>query len=319
MQQGIRRFWSKRSFLNYLLLPLSIIYYFAHLLNFYVFQKPKKVKSIVICIGNVVVGGAGKTPFAIALAQKLMKQGLKIAFITRGYGSSASLIQEATLVDLSIHKASNVGDEAILLAHTAPTYVLKDRYIAACSAARDGAEVIIMDDGLQNNGLYKDYSFLVIDEGYGLGNGYVIPAGPLREPYKNAKNKVNTMVLITQNQNHLKHLSGKYDIIANIVCKKRPKPGQRYFAFCGIANPQKFFDTLTYNGFNIAAFKVFDDHYPYAELDIEGLIKESKDLQLITTEKDLVKIPDKYRDRIEVLPIELQFDLPKGLKKLFAG
>ncbi len=310
-EQRLREFWNKRSIFNYLLLPVSLLYYLLHLLNFHLLQSPKKVTPLVICVGNITVGGSGKTPFALSLAHKIIKMGLKPAFITRGYGSLASKRKVATLVKLPKHSALEVGDEAILLARVAPTYVGGNRYMAALKAERDGFDIIIMDDGLQNNTLQKDYSFLVLDDGYGLGNGYTLPAGPLRELYKNAKVRVDTTVLITQSDKPSK--IKKHDITANIVPLKKPKSRQRYFAFCGIGRPDKFFNTLAQAGFDVVDIKVFNDHYAYTLRDIKELIKLADGLKLITTEKDFVKIPAAYVHQIEVLPIELQFDIPDKL------
>lgn len=310
-QQKIHKFWSKKTCLNDILLPFSFIYYLGHLVNFHILQRPKSVRPMVLCVGNAVVGGAGKTPFAIALANKLIAMGLKVAFITRGYGSIASRGEIATLVKPSMHTSEFVGDEALLLARIAPTYVSSNRHTAAMAAEDDGARVIIMDDGLQNNTLRKNYSFLVLDENYGLGNGYPMPAGPLREPYKTSCAKADTAVLVTQSKETSSNL--RHDIKAVITPGKKPEPGQRYFAFCGIANPQKFLETLKLAGFDVAKTEIFYDHYPYTEQDIQNLIEKSDDLKLITTEKDFTKIDPKYASQIEVLPIELQFEIPESL------
>lgn len=311
-QQKMHKFWSKKSCLNDFLLPFSFIYYLGHLINFHILQKPKSVKPMVLCVGNAVLGGAGKTPFAIALARKLIAMGLQVAFVTRGYGSVASKRELPTLVKTSLHTADYVGDEALLLARIAPTYVASDRHSAAIAAEDDGARVIIMDDGLQNNSLRKNYSFLLIDESYGLGNGYPLPAGPLREPYKNSRARADTAVLITQSAKTSSNL--KHDIKAIITPGKKPEPNKRYFAFCGIANPQKFFDTLKLAGFNVAKTTTFNDHHPYTEQEIQELVEKSGDLCLITTEKDFTKIDPKYASKIDVLPIELEFEIPDNLK-----
>ncbi len=312
-QQRIYKFWSKKTFLNYILLPLSFLYYLAHLINFHVFQRPKNVRPMVVCVGNAILGGAGKTPFAITLAKKIMAMELPVAFITRGYGSIASKKSVATFVNASIHSPSDVGDEALLLARTAPTYVASNRYVAAKAAEDDGAKVIIMDDGLQNNTLYKNYNFLILDENYGLGNGYPLPAGPLREYCKSVYSRADTAVLITQSSKTSSKL--KHDIRAVIVAAGRVGDDKSYLAFCGIAHPAKFFKTLKIAGFNVSKTKIFDDHYAYSESDIQDLIKESesKGLRLITTEKDFVKIDPKYHNKVVILPIKLQFEIPEKL------
>ncbi|MDF3047226.1 MAG: lpxK [Candidatus Midichloriaceae bacterium] len=327
-QEKVRKFWSKKTFLNDLLVPFGFIYYLGHLVNFHILQKPQSVRSMVICVGNTVIGGAGKTPFALALGKKLKKMGLKIAYITSGYKSSAAKSPIAILVNPKFHKAADVGDESLLLARVAPTYVNSNRYLAAAAAEADGARVIIMDDGLQNNTLRKNYTFLILDDTYKLGNGYPIPAGPLREPYRKACARADAVVLVTNEQKHQKTPDNltlknrttrnngrqlKSDFLATLTTSKPPIQGCKYFAFCGIAVPQKFFGTLKRADFKIAKTKVFDDHYEYSDADIEKLIANANGMQLITTEKDIVKIPQKYHDRIDYLPIELTFNMPEEL------
>jgi tetraacyldisaccharide 4'-kinase len=327
-QQKVRKFWSKKTFLNDLLVPFGFIYYLGHLVNFHILQRPQSVRSMVICVGNTVVGGAGKTPFALALGKKIKYMGLKIAYITSGYNSRAAKSDMAILVNRKFHKATDVGDESLLLASVAPTYVHTNRYLAASAAEADGARVIIMDDGLQNNTLRKNYTFLILDDTYKLGNGYPIPAGPLREPYRKACARADAVVLVTNEQkpqkasaklnlkNRIIRTKGrqlKSDFSATLTTNKTAIQGLKYFAFCGIAVPQKFFDTLKRADFNVAKTKVFDDHYEYSEADIEKLIVSAKNMQLITTEKDIIKIPKKYHNQIDYLPIELTFDMPEEL------
>ena len=305
-QIKVRKFWFKRSWLNLLLWPLSKFYDIGHLINYYLLNQPKKVKPFVICVGNVTVGGAGKTLFAITLAKKLISLNYKVAFISRGYASNIDS-KKAIAVDILIHTAHKVGDEPLLLANIAPTYVCINRYKAAQMASSIDPDIIIMDDGLQNNQVHKDYNFLIIDGDYKFGNGYTLPAGPLREPITNAYQKANNIVLIG------KKCFIKHDINATIVCNKTPNTSVQYLAFCSLANPNKFYNTLKQLKFNILATKSFNDHHHYSDQDIENLLKNSNKYKLITTQKDIVKIPKSLASQIEVLEVGLNFDLPDDL------
>jgi tetraacyldisaccharide 4'-kinase len=250
----------------------------------------------VVCIGNPTVGGAGKTPLALTLARLLSAAGERPFFLSRGYGGSAS---GPLQVDPGRHRAADVGDEPLLLARVAPTIVARDRADGAATAARAGAGVLVMDDGFQNASLLKDFSVLVVDARRGIGNGAVIPAGPLRAPLDVQLERADALVLV-----------GELDIGATLVrgidhpipifraslapdadCITALGRG-RVLAFAGIGDPEKFFATLRNAGIAVAATRTFADHHRYtrregqdlcAQADREGLI-------LITTEKDAVRM-----------------------------
>jgi len=180
-KSSIRRFWKKRSMLNYALLPFSLLYWIGHLVTFYIINRPKKVGAYVICVGNAIVGGSGKTPICAVLAKSLNAGGHNVAIITRGYARKS-----ISLDVIKVRKDSDyrdVGDEALILSQYAPTYVSCSKVKAAERAILDGADVVIMDDGYQNNSIHKDFNVLLISAEYGIGNGFILPAGPLREPF----------------------------------------------------------------------------------------------------------------------------------------
>ena len=301
LEHKIRNFWQQRGILNYLLLLFSTVYYLIFLIK-KLLTVQNKVDAYVICIGNLTVGGSGKTPLAAGLAKQLITQNKKVAFISRGYKGSLSS-NKALKVNFGKHSAEEVGDEPLLLSKIAPTYISKNRYVAAQMATTDGAEVIIMDDGLQNFSLKKDLIIITVDD-YKFGNGMLLPAGPLREPLSNLK-KANIIAnytnskLATKTQKELK-LTTK---ISNLNKLK----DNQYLAFCGIGNPKKFHKLMTNNRINLVNFYSFNDHHNYTAEEIENLIKTAKsyDAKLLTTEKDLIKIPYFFHDFIDAAEIEV--------------
>ena len=218
----------------------------------------------VICCGNATAGGAGKTTVALDLGERLKARGLAAHFLLRGYGGK---LKGPARVDLATHDSRAVGDEALLLAAIAPTWVSADRAAGGAAAQAAGAQAIIMDDGLQNPTLAKTLSLLIIDGSYGFGNGRVIPSGPLREPVFAAAARCQAAVLIGEDETGaLAQLPPGLPVLrARLV----PGPeaaalaGKPVVAFCGIANPRKFFSTLQEAGAVLAARHPFADHYPF--------------------------------------------------------
>jgi len=262
----------------------------------------------VICCGNATAGGAGKTTVALDPGQRLIRRGIGTHFLIRGYGGR---VKGPARVDPARHDSTAVGDEALLLAALAPSWVGADRAASARSAIAAGAQALVLDDGLQNPTLAKDLSLLVVDGGYGFGNGRVIPAGPLREPVAAAAARCQAAVLVGEDETQvLAQLPPGLPVLrANLV----PGPeaaalaGQPVFAFCGIASPRKFFGTLTQAGAMIAGRATFADHYPYDEAEIRALLAEADRLRAtpVTTKKDAVRIPPDVRARITVVTVAL--------------
>ncbi|MDD3370931.1 MAG: tetraacyldisaccharide 4'-kinase [Alphaproteobacteria bacterium] len=264
----------------------------------------------LVCVGNVVAGGAGKTPTAIALAKILQDCGHRPVFITRGYGGKGEL----TCVDLAVHGAADVGDEALLLAATAPTWVCRDRVLAVREAEKNGT-IIISDDGFQNPNLAPSASILVIDGQTGIGNGRIIPAGPLREPLEDALERAAAVIIVGTKD--VQGIAKKVDIpvfrghLEPSLPKGFPNFG-KFFAFAGIARPSKFFATARALKLVVAGTREFADHHVYTEDDIDALRLEAevRGARLLTTEKDAIRLPPAFLDEVIVLPVKLAFDTP---------
>lgn len=301
-------FWSKKlSILALLLWPFSRLITSIGRMR----QKlstPYRVSVPVICVGNVAVGGSGKTPLVIELAKLLQQQGYIPHILSRGYGAK---LTKPILVS-NQHEVSAVGDEPLLLAKAAPTWVYADRRKTADLAIQAGATVLLMDDGFQNPGLYKDVQLLVIDVAQGFGNGYVLPSGPLREPLQDAVTRASA-VLLYNGKSNLSWTEAKPVFQVELVSNQQPT-AEHYIAFAGIGRPEKFFNSLKDNGFSLLKTISFPDHYAYRDKDIQQLITLAKQYQarLITTEKDAIKLSSFLHEFFEVFPINVQFKNPEN-------
>jgi len=271
-----------------------------------------------ICVGNFVAGGAGKTPAAIALAQMLIADGKRVAFLSRGYGGAKRV--EPVEVDPNVHDAAAVGDEPLLLARVAPCWVGTDRVQSARRAVEAGAEALILDDGLQNPALAKDLAFAVVDGEAGFGNGLCVPAGPLRAPLAAQTPHVRALIVIGGDEAAIAD-------IARLVPRKpilratlepdalaaAPLIGREVVAFAGIARPEKFYATLRRVGAQIVAIRSFPDHHVFKPREIEGLIAEAgeRGALLATTEKDRMRLSPKAARAVVTLPVTLRFEEPR--------
>ncbi len=273
----------------------------------------------VICCGNATAGGAGKTTVAMDIGRRLANRGVAAHFLLRGYGGKS---RGPLRVDPSRHDSTLVGDEALLLAEVRPTWIAADRGAGAREAVAANAQVIVMDDGLQNPTLEKDLSLLVVDGGFGFGNGCVIPAGPLREPVPAAASRCQAAVLIGRDEaGVLAQLPAGLPVLR---ARLAPGPeammlaGQPVFAFCGIANPRKFFATLQEAGAVLAGREAFADHYPFDEGDMRELLAQAEALRAIpvTTKKDFVRIPPQFRSRVTVVTVRLEWEEPAKIESL---
>lgn len=300
-------FWhNKGGILSFVLSPFGWIY--GAITSMRAAAKPTWAAPIpVICIGNVVMGGAGKTLVSIDLAERLKAKGQNPHIIMRGYGGS---MNAPTKVDLNLHNANDVGDEALLLARTAPTWVGARRADVAKHATEDGASVLIMDDGFQNPSLAKDLSLLVVDAEYGFGNGRVCPAGPLREPIKNAASRAHAVISLggslSENVMNLPAFVGYTEPTSNAT----DIHGERVVAFGGIGRPEKFFNSLKAAGAELTETISFPDHHPFSDAEIKNVLAKAKTQNsiAITTEKDFVRIPAALRTDIMSFPVRLRWE-----------
>ncbi|MDE8342611.1 MAG: tetraacyldisaccharide 4'-kinase [Acidocella sp.] len=272
----------------------------------------------VFCAGNASVGGAGKTILARDILARL--PGKPFA-LTRGYGGKMS---GPVLVDLTCHGPAEVGDEALLLATTAPTIVAHDRAAGARLARELGATAIVMDDGLQNPSLVKTASFLVVDGGYGFGNGRLLPAGPLREPLAAAAARCMAAVMIGADEVGARRQLPEYLPVlqAQIIpaCPDLPS-GTRVFAFAGIGRPEKFFASAMQLGMEMTGAMKFPDHHVYTAADEAKLhaAAQGQQAQLLTTEKDFVKLPPGLKAQTKWLSVHLAWDDEPAFETLLRG
>ena len=187
-------FWQSKNLISDCLMPLGWLYDSLGQWRF-ANTRPARAPCPVICVGNLNIGGTGKTPVVAALAEALIQEGQRVHILSRGYGGQLAT-RDPLRVDPALHTAAGVGDEPLLLSHRAPVWIGRDRVRSARAAHAAGANLLIMDDGFQNPALAKDFSLLVIDAGVGFGNRRVIPAGPLRETIHNGLARADLLVSI---------------------------------------------------------------------------------------------------------------------------
>ena len=277
----------------------------------------------VICVGNFVAGGAGKTPAALALGRMLIADRRAVAFLSRGYGGERRELP--ILVDPSRHSVGAVGDEPLLLARVAPTFVGADRVQSARMAVHAGADVLLMDDGLQNPALAKDLAFAVVDGDTGFGNGLCVPAGPLRAPLAAQADYVAALIVVGGGDRAVEDIRsavpGKTLFRAGLepdALAAAPLIGREVVAFCGIARPEKFYATLRRIGAQIVATRDFADHHPFSAREFQQLHDQAarRGALLVTTEKDLVRLTGEQSRAVLTLPVTLRFDDPDGLRRI---
>ena len=291
---------------------------------------PLLVGAPVICVGNLVAGGAGKTPLALAIAETLSGWGLAPQFISRGYkGKLAGPVR----VTPHLHDSLDVGDEALLLAERAPTWVARDRAAGALAAMADGARSLVLDDGFQNPALAYRLSLLVVDGATGFGNRRVIPAGPLRESIGRGLARASALVIMGEDETAIEeeaiefaagtgvHLPVFHAHLVPDPTVAESLRGQRLVAFAGIGRPAKFFETLERLGAHVVERRAFADHHPYGANEIHRLIETAHrhHAHLITTAKDFVRLPEALRPKIRVLPVTLSWRGGGAFTRLLAA
>jgi tetraacyldisaccharide 4'-kinase len=311
-------FWTRApGLLSELLLPVGAGWDAAGRLR-QAFARPYCPPVPVVCVGNLVAGGAGKTPVALSLATHLVSRGIAVHIVTRGYGGR---LGGPARVDAALHDAAAVGDEALLLASRALCWVARDRADGVRAAVAAGAQMVVLDDGFQNPGIAKNLSLVVVDAAYGFGNGRVIPAGPLRENLARGLARAGAIVLLgAETQSGCPAPLGIETALPVLHGVLRPVAGERLtgsrlLAFAGIGRPEKFFTTLQTLGVELAATRPFPDHHPYSAGEIDQLLRAAERAQarLITTAKDIVRVPNAMRTAIEVLEVEIRWRDPDAL------
>jgi len=315
-------FWSHRpdrtSWRSALLQPLSKIY--AHATRRRVAKPGANAGVPVICVGNLNIGGTGKTPTVIALAQYFAAENVDAHIVSRGYGGSEA---GPLHVNEREHLASQVGDEPLLLSSFAPVWIARDREAGVQAAVGAGAQLVIMDDGFQNPSVQKDLSIVVVDAAHGFGNGRVLPAGPLREPVAEGLKRADFVLSIGAPEDQKKfdqiwgdqikvpRLRGELQVLEMGIDWR----DQKLLAFAGIGHPEKFFQTIRSLGAELIHAEALSDHQPLTRPLLTRMLGEADRLgaQLVTTEKDAVRLPRAFRSQVLTLPVRLDIQQREAL------
>lgn len=317
--------WKKPDWRAYSLYPLSRLYGLTA--TWRMTNAPREKLDVpVLCVGNFTVGGTGKTPVAIALAKQAKRMRLKPGFLSRGHGGGFS---KPHIVDAGHDSARHVGDEPLLLAEHAPVAVTPHRAAGAKLLIEQGCDFLIMDDGFQSARIHMDYALVVVDSRYGLGNGHVIPGGPLRAPLIEQLRFASAIVKVGPDS-AAEGVVRRASRAAKPVfeASMQPRNGERlarkrFLAFAGIGHPEKFFDTVAKAGGTVVLARSFADHHFYGADELAELAQTARsgDLKLITTTKDAVRLrhggaSQEFLDALTVLAIDVVFDNPNSAERI---
>ena len=321
------KFWypenNEKSISSTALIPLGFIYALSS--KFRMLKSVQKHFDIpIVCIGNLNVGGTGKTPTTISAAQFLIEKGYDVHVVSRGYGGTA---KGPLLINDKEYSASEVGDEALMLSAYAPTWLADKRSAGIKNAISKGADIILLDDGFQDPSFYKDLSILTVNANKGFGNKRCIPAGPLRETLSSGLQRADFLISIgaEPSQKNFKKIY-KRDInlpvgIANLEVLKTgiSWKNMKVMAFAGIAHPENFFDTLRAQGADIVSCQALTDHQKLSSTIMKRLIEgaRAENAQLVTTEKDYVRLPKHFRHEVITLPIRIKLNENLSWEKIF--
>ena len=309
------KFWykSKHLTLGMVLYPLSLVYSFFASLNYKSRYRSSESEARVIAVGGITVGGSGKTPAVIALCDFFKDNHKNAAVLTRGFGRDSS---ETLMVDLDKHTFRDVGDEALLIAEYANVFVGKNRAKSARNAVACGHDLIILDDGLTQRYIKPDVRLAVIDNKQRFGNGYMLPLGPNRINFNMIKDDVDAVIIMKGLQNEditkvTSQIPASIPILTAYLEQdfSQVKSNERIIAFAGLGYPKKFFQSLQ-TRMNLVKTVEFPDHHPYTDKNIADLLEEAnlKRTKLLTTKKDLTRIPKKYHESIKTIPMKVIFD-----------
>jgi tetraacyldisaccharide 4'-kinase len=315
--------WKKPGALAVLLSPLALVWGKAAALRMGL-APSASIDVPVLCVGNMIAGGAGKTPTCIALARAAIRRGSRPGFLSRGFGGR---ITGPHRVDPRRNRADAVGDEPLLLADVAETVISADRRAGAAMLFAQGCDLLLLDEGFQNPSLRKDFSIVVIDAKRGIGNGFSIPSGPLRAPVGAQLRHASAVLVIGDAPGgdfviRQAARRGKPVFQGSIVADDPPElwQGKRVLAFAGIADPGKLHESLREAGVNVVVSRNFHDHHFYSDEEAQELLDlaAQHELQLVTTSKDLARLSglgrfqEKLARQSTVFPIHLEFDDPRA-------
>ena len=299
-----------------LLTPLAMLYTFG-IRRKLARAKPETIPARIVCVGNLTVGGVGKTPVVEAIRRRGTEAGLRTASLSRGYGGK---LEGPLKVDPAVHTAADVGDEPLMLAATGEAWIGRDRTATARAMATDGVQLIVMDDGHQNPSVEKNLALIVIDAAAPFGNGFVLPKGPLREPVADGLARAQGVILMGEGKEITAVQKSRLPVLRARLSPSGNVPEGPLVAFAGIGRPVKFFDALKEAGADLREGVPFGDHHAFTAGDLKFLhdLAASHGARLITTTKDHVRLPATERQSILVFPVEARFEDEAALAALLA-